>query len=99
MIWALWGLINTTIIILASFLIGIPLLIIPFIQFFIIMYDSYVLAERANKGIPVMEGECATSWIKPGLSLLCKPVFNHTNLDECPQEWINKMQNIQYQQQ
>eukprot|EP01080_Neovahlkampfia_damariscottae_P000695 gene695-8947_t len=98
MIWVLFGIINSIIAILACFLIGIPLLIVPLIQFIVILYDCGVLADRLKRGIPVMEGECATSLIKPGLSLVCKPVFNNTNLDECPQEWVSKMQSIQYQQ-
>jgi hypothetical protein len=82
--------------ILASLLVGIVLVPFLVIHMGIILYDGIVLAERMKNGFPIMQGECATSWIKPGLSCIVTPdtVFNHNNLEECPSEWISTMKQI-----
>jgi TM2 domain-containing membrane protein YozV len=95
-IWVLWQIINTFVWLSVMLIIGLPLLLIPLIQIFIILYDGYALAQRANKGIPLMEGECATSWATLGVSRVCDQVFTNSNLDQCPLEWTNKMQSLQY---
>jgi hypothetical protein len=91
-IWVLWQFVNTFVWLSVIFIFGIPLLLIPLFQFFVILYDGYALAQRANKGIPIMEGECATFWAKLGVSRVCDQVFTNSNLEECPLEWTNKMQ-------
>jgi TM2 domain-containing membrane protein YozV len=88
---------NTVIILIASFT-GIGIILIPllFIHWGVILLDGQILADRAKRGIPIMQGECATPWAKIGLStfLAPDPVFSNTKLEECPQEWISKMQSF-----
>jgi TM2 domain-containing membrane protein YozV len=88
---------NTIIIVIASFT-GIGIILIPllFIHWGVILLDGQILADRAKRGIPIMQGECATPWAKFGLSTILdqEPVFSNTKLEECPQEWISKMQSF-----
>jgi hypothetical protein len=78
----------------------IGFLILPFVyifEYWVILYDGWVLSKRLHEGIPVMEGECSTKWVKPGLSYFVDPVFNHSVVDECPVEWINKIDEVKLQ--
>ena len=79
---------------------GIILFPILLVLWGIYLVDGQLLADRLKRGLPIMQGECGTSWAKPGLScLMSEPVFSNQNIDECPQEWITKMQQIHYGQQ
>eukprot|EP01080_Neovahlkampfia_damariscottae_P009450 gene9450-1656_t len=83
---------NTIAITLCAFLVGF--LIIPFVMLFdspIVLYDGWTMASRSKKGYPILEGECATKYIKMPSSLFCSPVFLNTNEDECPKEWLEKI--------
>eukprot|EP01080_Neovahlkampfia_damariscottae_P003558 gene3558-6293_t len=97
MLLTIYGIMSIIIWPLTCFLVGIPLLIIPLVHIILILYDGQILADRAKRGIPIMEGECGTSLIKPFLSLVCNPVFNNSDLEDCPRDWMKKMQNIEHQ--
>ena len=94
--------VDTLLILIASFTGGIGIILFPILLVLwgIYLVDGQLLADRLKRGLPIMQGECGTSWAKPGLScLMSEPVFSNQNIDECPQEWITKMQQIHYGQQ
>eukprot|EP01080_Neovahlkampfia_damariscottae_P005965 gene5965-9964_t len=89
--------IDFIIVIIASLTGGIGLILYPilFVPFCIYLIDGQILADRSKRGFPLMHGECGTSWAKPGLSLIMSDkVFCHANLDECPEEWVSRMQQM-----
>ena len=91
---------NTIAFSLCIFLVGF--LMIPFVMIFdspIVLYDGWTMASRAKKGYPILEGECATKYIKMPSSLFASPVFLNTNEDECPKEWLDKINEFEQSNQ
>ena len=72
--------------------------LIPFLfffDFFIILYDGWMISKRLENGYPVMHGECSTKYIKYfGLNYFIDPLFVNSNENECPIEWKDKMHEI-----
>ena len=77
----------------------VGILILPLFLYWhwMILLDGYTLAQRLRMGFPILKGECTNRWAKFGIGWMMGKntiLFNHNNIDECPQEWLDTMHQL-----
>lgn len=76
---------------LAPILVGLILYPFALVYMLFIFLDGIKVADRLKNGYPVMKGECYYSIATWGVGAFVKPIFNATNVNNCPQVWKDKM--------